>query len=251
MPVQKFIIFSITVMTGISVSISSSTASAQSQCPAGHCSMVNPQINDFCKSNGNAGKQFAVTSADGSWCWCGCSCVDQNTYTFTYNEMATSSLEDPADMPVLQLVAGIRRGQPLFTPTSRYVSVDNFIRSANSDGEELLVIQFKDERALTVSKNHTFITRDERVIKADELKPGTKVKADLAGRLVTVSKVTSTRENRQLYNVIVNASSVYPEDHLWYTNGIWSGDWTLQTANDILNTEIKLRSSTLTKAFKK
>ena len=48
-----------------------------------------------------------------------------------------------------------------------------------------------------------------------------------------------------LFNLSINRESSKPVDHVIDTNGILSGDWLLQSTNDLVEEELFLRTSVI------
>ena len=66
---------------------------------------------------------------------------------------------------------------------------------------------------------------------------------DSHGDPVSIVSSNELKYSGGLYNVITNADAARAADHVIVTNDVQSGDWLLQSANDIIETEIKLRTA--------
>jgi hypothetical protein len=101
-------------------------------------------------------------------------------------------------------------------------------------------VTFSDGTVLTASENHTVLNDDEELVTLESLALGEPVrKSD--GQLVRVTaKEMVGHERLELINVIVNVDSMLAIDHVYITNGLFSGDWLLQTTRDSREETIEL-----------
>ena len=195
-------------------------------CPESHCSKRKDNINDACVKAGMGGKPFPVVSPDGSVCTCPCSCVVPNTYL---------SLAGGSD----QFISNLLEGSELSLPYAGDATVDRMMRSEITDGQ-VHTLTFSNGRILVTSPNHTLVRPDESIVAVEDADAGTEV-LDQDGNIVSVMGNKTSTYTGDLYNVIVKSKSPKASDHIVVTEGIQSGDWLLQAANDGMEAEITLR----------
>lgn len=222
------------------------TAMAHPNCSAGHCSSLGNAAVEQCRGNasllGMSDEQYrarggaAVTIEMGRTCTCPCSCVVGETSIAT-----TSGYKQMADLT---------KNNQILTPISQdFISslMSQFHVSEVSE-EKVQKTLFSNGSEILSSPNHVFVTPDEMVISASQLKTGDLV-LGADGSALTVQDIEKdVVVDGKLFNVSVNAHSNKPVDHVVNIEGVLSGDWLLQSTNDVVAEEVFLRTS-LVKLF--
>lgn len=200
-------------------------------CAADHCSKIDEEMNRFCIASGLAGKKYLVFGPTGSKCYCPCSCVAANTRV-SFSDGAYS-----------KQISRLTLKDPVFTPhTESRNSEVNWMLRSYLNRDQVWQIRLEGNRRIVVSGNHTFVNADKKIVKAESLKQQDKI-LDGNGRVVKVLGVKKLQNyHGYLYNLILNNSSPLASDHIYVTNGVQSGDWSLQTTTDSIQEEIDLRS---------
>ncbi|MCB0363072.1 MAG: hypothetical protein KDD35_10135, partial [Bdellovibrionales bacterium] len=173
---------------------------------------------------------------NGAYCTCPCSCVAGSVQIGTVNgyiPMETLTTHDILATPM----------------SSKQSSALEAILASDVADEKVVGIQFSNGASIVSSPNHTFVSPDERVVEARTLLKGQKVKAASGALIEVVADPIEGRYDGRLYNVIVNENSLAPVDHIIDLEGVLSGDWQLQSSNDLVEEEIFLRTSTV-RSFK-
>ncbi len=235
----------IATILGWICALSGSVASATyPNCSAGHCS--DPRISvtglELCKGNaellGMTMEEYkqkggkAVAMENGAGCYCPCSCVVADTLVSTLNGN--------------QRIEFIQMGDMLLTPMAS-TPIGSVTKLHYSKMEEVSVIktEFSNGQSIVSSPNHTFVTPNEKVISAQNLRKGTQVLGSNGSIVEVAQNPVSEKVSDALYNLTVNGQSNSPVDHVISTNGIMSGDWLLQSNNDLLNEELFMRTTVL------
>lgn len=229
------------------VGIHSNLLAANPACSASHCTQVSAQSSELCNGNaeilGLSIEEYkarggrAVTSENGVSCTCTCSCVVANT----------SILTSRGYKAIGQLIKDDRVSTPLSEKTS-FSSLVKFHKS-DGQGEKSQITKLSNGSIITSSLNHTFITPEEMVISAEQLKLGSEVLGANGEKLFVENIQTRRLKKESLYNVSVSLASTSPIDHVINLNGVLSGDWLLQSTNDLVEEEVFLRTS-LVKLYK-
>lgn len=212
----------------LSLVFSCQVAQATPDCPAGHCAKVSRKMNDFCVANGLAGKKFLVFGADGNECFCPCSCVIPTTEIRLFSSMSR--------------IDNLKDQDQLYTPYSQgKVSVLEKKMISDVNNSNLINICCENGSSITASDNHTFITQEEMIITAEELKVGDQI-LDHESKPTKVTDKTQIKYTGELRNIIVNRNSSKAFDHIIANNNLLSGDWLLQSHNDSIEAGIAIRS---------
>ena len=154
----------------------------------------------------------------GTACKCVCSCFTDDTLI---------RLADGQDIRAKDLL----EGQRVSTIGSTSGAVIWRVIKSSVKSLPLKSVAFSDGTSIAVSSNHVFISSDHRILRADKLKSGDKVLDGVLGAKI-VNEISGTDYTGNLYNVVISNSSAAPYDHLIITNGILSGDFSLQATND-------------------
>jgi hypothetical protein len=216
---------------------------ARPPCSAGHCSHIAKRATDQCASNaellGMSPEEYvkkggkAVTDERGRTCTCPCSCVVAETNIGTisgYKEIAKLIATDF-----------------ILTPMSETYSSSEATKLHVSDAsnETVQKTQFSNGSKVVSSLNHTFITPKEMVVSAEQLKEGDFILASDGSSVQVDSVEFGTLSSENLFNLSVNLQSNKAMDHVIDTEGVLSGDWLLQSTNDIVQEELFLRTSVI------
>ncbi|MBP6217855.1 MAG: hypothetical protein KA436_04640 [Oligoflexales bacterium] len=215
-------------------------AFAYAACPQGHCSAVDAEMNKFCISSGLAGKPYLVIGPSGGNCLCPCSCASPDTRV------------QLADFESTMTLGELALGVELASPYSEQVSspVTNLLASDfTSLPVQVRQLVFSNGSELLVSSDHTFVTRDERVVSAQELHPGSFVLDGMGRSVELLSHEKVDGYVGRLMNVVVHASSLNAKDHFIINNDLRSGDWLIQASYPAFQNEIDVRLG-LVKSFK-
>lgn len=205
---------------------------AYANCPQGHCSAVSAEMNSFCISSGLAGKPYLVVGPAGGNCLCPCSCVSPDTKI---------QLGDFSSTVVL---GELSLGSDVASPyaNKNHNQVGTVLSSDFSEfTTKVLELSFANGAVLLASSDHTFISPDERVLAAEELKPGSLV-LDEQGRSTELLKNDEINGySGKLMNFVINSKSSKAKDHFVVNNGIRSGDWLVQANYASFKNEIDVR----------
>ena len=197
-------------------------------CPENHCSEVSEDLNVACKAAGYSnGAPFPVVMSDRSVCMCPCSCVVAGTKITMF---------DGSEEAVENLLLGAEVYAPYLNEGA---STEWRLRSPVED-VGLYTLSFSNDSKITVSPNHTFITPSELVVDAQSISLGDEVLDENGGTVRVVNKVKK-KFSGDLFNFAVNLKSSSAADHIIVNNGVQSGDWALQSANDQIESDIYLR----------
>jgi hypothetical protein len=141
-------------------------------------------------------------------------------------------------------VEGFDIGHVAYNPIQDLVSMVDNVLASKVTNSEVMKITFDDGATLQVSPNHTFISNEEKVVSARDLREGMLV-LNSGLNSVAVTSNQSTSYSGDLYNLIINENSSLTSDHIIVTNGILSGDWLVQSVNDAIESEISLRMNVI------
>lgn len=214
-------------------------------CPFGHCSAyvsdsecqaiadeLKMPLEVFMREHGG---KVMTRGYDNKLCSCPCSCVVAETFIGVEGGY--------------KFIPQIKRGELVMTPVARQkLSSVDLLHYSKMEELSVLKTEFSNGQSIISSPNHTFITPDEKVVAADKLERGTKVLGADGTAIEVLEKPVAGFTQDALYNLSVNRKSNNPADHVIDTNGVLSGDWVLQSNNDIIEEAIFLRTTVL-KAF--
>ena len=124
--------------------------------------------------------------------------------------------------------------------------MDTILESDVSELEESVVYtKFSNGSTIVSSPNHTFVDTQGKIVRAENLRRNHRVLDADKEEVSVLDDPVSASYNGNLYNLIVNIDSNKSQDHLVNTNGLLSGDWYLQSANDVMKEELYSRNSIL------
>lgn len=232
--------FFVSIFTFFSWSLLSVSNASNPPCSQGHCSSVGAAATAMCNGNaqllGITEEEYkkrggaAITAENGRICQCPCSCVVADT------NIATTT----GYIPIKDLTKGTMIATPLSKAT---LASSSMLLSTTLNDLAVQKTTFSNGSEIISSPNHTFITPNEMIISAEQLKSGDKVLA-ADGQILTITTAPEKGTfDGTLYNLSVNENSQDANDHIIDTNGILSGDWLLQSTNDLLEEELFLRTT--------
>lgn len=218
------------------LSLGSGQLFAYANCPQGHCSLVSAEMNNFCIGSGLAGKPYLVIGPSGGNCLCPCSCVSPDTKILLNDSSSTVALGD--------LSLGADLASPYANKSNNLVGT--VLASDFSEfTTKVLELSFANGSTLLSSTDHTFVSPDERVLAAAELKPGALV-LDENGKTTQLLKNDEINAySGKLMNFVINSKSNKAKDHFIVNNGIRSGDWLVQANYASFKNEIDVRLGNL------
>ncbi len=196
-------------------------------CPQGHCSLVNAEMNQFCIESGMAGRPYLVVGPNGN-CLCPCSCVIAGTKIATDKDEIAIEMLDMEDRVLLPLSAEGAGG------------IEVLMHSDITEGRAVS-ITLANDRTLTVSENHTFVDTNYQVIKADELKKGSKILDQFQKPIDVLNADPIANFEGSLYNVTTSMADEEIKDHVIVTEGVLSGDYLTQITNDSVKVGVDVR----------
>lgn len=226
-------IFLTKAVFGAMINLFAMQAHGYNACEKGHCGEVDAEMNEFCKANGLAGKQYLVFNADGSRCLCPCSCVASDTKINLFDESAETLRIDE-----------LKVGQNLKSPFSKRTEnkIGKLLATEFSESAtKVHYMKFSNSEELVASSNHSFVTPNMKVRSAEELHEGSII-LDANMKEVTVLENSVDRNfNGKLMNVIINEDSPKAKNHFIVTNSVLSGDWLLQSNYASFKSDIDAR----------
>jgi Pretoxin HINT domain len=195
-------------------------------CSATHCSGISQQINNTCKKN-NWQVGHLVMICDpytGECCDCTCSCAAYGT------PVATPSGEKA--IQTIAIGSQVLAANTAFEWTATDV---NFSDGTGPDGQqpEMLYITYGDDnKIIIVTLDHTFLTPDGTLIRANRLMRGDAlIAAD--GSQVPISNVRVDAYSGGVWNIATAVGQPTSLDgHLINTGGVISGDYAVQLYYD-------------------
>lgn len=215
-------------------------AGSKPNCSQGHCTAVGAVAMETCQDNADilgldletykSRGGAAVTSENGRVCQCPCSCVVAETLIGT--EKGQVAIKD------------LEKDSKISTPLAKN-SFASMVSLMASSMENLTVqkTSFSNGTTIVSSPNHTFITPNEMIISAEKLKNGDRVMGAKGDILTVVASPEKGMFDGTLYNLIVSKDSQVASDHVLDTEGVLSGDWMLQSTNDLVEEELFLRTA--------
>lgn len=205
-------------------------------CPVGHCSTVAKKVKKACEKrkeedekNGRPhipGNAFFTnpTDPDGDLCYCPCSCYAEGT----------EILSNGSTVPV----ESVGQSASLTTPLGEI----EVIKAKRSDVKDhpALQLDLENGKSLKVSTNHPFIIEGGQVIEARDLVVGAKLLQE-NGDPLAITKVMPIRYTGTFYNFQMDGRDESGADRIVISEGVRSGDETVQSYRNFVNRNIELR----------
>lgn len=193
-------------------------------CPEGHCTAVAPKVARACAKNGNKGEAYFEVPGQDEMCSCPCSCFDQTGTLMTLaHEMRMDEL---------------KVGDEVVTPAGK--SKIREVKHSDVVKHPVIKITMDDTSSFTVSTNHPFLREGSLVTEAQRLKVGDKLQGS-EGRVRTVKAIDNRTYTGPLYNVVLDSEDEDGSGKVYYSRGVASGDYTVQSYRDFLRAEVNLR----------
>lgn len=195
------------------------------KCP--HCTTT--EVGKICSAMGLGHGYGVFEIYAGKPCLCSCGCVSSDTMiTMADGSQKRADQLIEGDVIAVMTLAGLKPATIYMVTKS---AVTNYLATQ---------VTFSDGTVLTASENHTVLNEDDEMITLEELSIGDRVRRH-DGQLVSVTANKLVGYDKLLLiNVIVSTDSVYPIDHVYITNGLFSGDWLLQVSRDNQGEAIEL-----------
>ncbi len=190
-------------------------------CSGEHCSAVEESYNETCKEEGWAVNHKVMVCENGTCCNCTCSCLAYNTPVFISNTET---------MPIQSINIGdsvlARENGDWVEKTVEFSDGT----SPLSVQPEMCYIAYIDqtEKIIVVTLDHTFLTKDNKLIRARQLSKGHKIQlAD--GSLTEIVNYELRSYTGGVWNIATSHEKPKSLDgHLLNTQGVISGDYAVQ-----------------------
>ncbi len=194
-------------------------------CPADHCSKVAPKVYKACMKDGNKGSAYFEHPGSDDMCSCPCSCFAVGTTVTTASGQIDFSKLESGDKVV----------------TESGLGVINEVKKSEVQNHPVVAISFSNGITHTVSLNHPFLREGSIVTEAERLKKDDKVLGEKGEILEITAIKKSDNYTGPLYNLVLQGNDESGKDKIYYSRGIATGDWAVQSYRDLLQTEIGLR----------
>jgi len=186
-----------------------------------HCSTT--EIYSICSASqwGHGHGVPQVDKSTGKACVCSCGCVSSDTMiTMADGSQKRADQLVEGEAIAIMTMGGLKSATIYMVTKSKVV---NYLATQ---------VTFSDETVLTASENHTVLNEDDELITLEALSIGDRVRRH-DGQLISVTANKLVGYDKLLLiNVIVSTDSVEPIEHVYITNGLFSGDWLLQVSRD-------------------
>ncbi len=175
-----------------------------------------------------------MSTKDPNWslfqCYCCCSDYDLHTFIVTpFGDTAVQLLD--VGNPVL--VGTMTANKPTWSSMDLV-----FTSGIPVTNENAIVMTFDNNQTLTVTSDHVFLRMNSKVIRAEYAFVGMKIMG-AEGNPVTIKSISRQTMDASVYNIAaVSTFDGSIDNHLVCSNGIISGDYTLQINFDTLNASL-------------
>lgn len=194
-------------------------------CPEDHCSKVNAQLNEMCKADGKAGQPVYVPHSSAGYCHCPCSCFAVGS------TVKTASGEFGFEE--------LRKGDKVVTLAGS--SEIDSVKRSDVVKHTVLRLTLSNNQTYTVSPNHAFLREGSVVTEASRLKVGDRVMGSEEEILTVKATAPVKNYTGPLFNLVLKGERASGDDKVYFSRGIASGDWTVQSYRDLLDAEVGLR----------
>lgn len=192
------------------------------QCPGAHCSAIDVQVNNICKSDGFSGNVVYVQGPNG-FCYCNCSCLANGTLVYS---------SDGTFTPIEKLAVG-ESVMALQKDGSWKKTIVKFSGGTEGDGNPVpyaVFVGLDNGNQLIVTADHPFLLSNKTLKTASRLTLQDKL-LDKDLKPINISSIAFGTYTGGIHNIstsVSNNGETLFDNHLILTGGVISGDYYAQ-----------------------